>query len=220
MHKLKVNVSMYFRDASKEELFLFQVINYGVETDELKFSFNHPDAGTGIVYTESETGFSDSDIIKLHAEITYHSDGSVLQKLPKYNERDSTVYKNPFGTGSRRAPLNQIREWTPIVRYWVVDYRICRKAVSSNSLLLPSNIYIFNGDPFGCMLYLGHNSNPTPTTKNPAEIIYRLDNVASDIDLLVQIGKSTYGGRMIQLPNTGIQVWATHNVVEILEVRE
>ena len=100
MAKPKVNISLYFQDVSGREFFLFQVINYGTDTDELKFSFNHPDAGTGVVYTEAESGVSDFDIIKPYAEITYHSDGLILQKLPKYSERDSIVSVDPVFTSA------------------------------------------------------------------------------------------------------------------------
>jgi hypothetical protein len=216
----KLNISLHFRDFHGEEFFLLQVINVGRATDELKFVFNSPAAGTGVRYSESENLVGESDISRLQAEITYHSDGSILQKLLGRNERSPTVYKNPFGEGTRRTPLNQIKEWTPIIRYWIVRYDLCKKPQSSNSAFLPFNEALFNGEPFGCILYLGKTTNPTPVKRYPAEIIYRLRNVADEVDLLVQIGKSTYQGTLTHIPNTSIPLWITHNVIEIVGVKE
>lgn len=216
----RFNTSVFFTDVRGKAFFLVQVLNVGRETDELKLIFNHPDAGTGVVYTESPNSVGESDVIRFRAEVTYHSDGSVLQKMLGYGGRNSTIYKNPFGTGVRRTPLNQIQEWTPIIRYWVARYDLCKKPESSSMTWLPTNQTLFNGEPFGCLLYLGSASNLTPCAKYQAEIIHRLNSVANGIDMLIQIGRSSYRGHMIEVPGTTICGWSDPNIVEILEVKK
>jgi hypothetical protein len=110
-----------------------QILNLGKGADdELKFVFTHSPSGVGGVYTESKGEWSHNDIQRLQPEISYHSDGSMLMKLPSYSERTETIYKNPIGTGERRKALADIFLWEPIVKYTVLDYSLCKKPVGNN----------------------------------------------------------------------------------------
>lgn len=119
--------SIYFRDIENLEYFLFQIINFGKDTEHLKFVFNSKKDSTAITYTESDTSFEKSDIIGRHGEVTYHNDGTILFKFPRGNNQNNNLYKNPFGKGISKLPLKEIRDWIPIVSYKIADYSICKK---------------------------------------------------------------------------------------------
>jgi hypothetical protein len=100
--------------------FLCRVLNIGRSTDELKIIVTEPDSPTGAMYTEGKGRFTGTELVRLQAEVSYHSDGTLLQKLPSYSRRTSTEYRNPLGVGARRLPLRQIRQWEPFARYTVI----------------------------------------------------------------------------------------------------
>jgi hypothetical protein len=102
MAEPKFKCSIFFKDGSEDLRFLFQVLNLGKKTDELKFIFTHPESGIGGMYTEGRGRFTGEEIIRL--QISYHADGSLLQKMPSYSPRTKTLYKNPRGEGARRTP--------------------------------------------------------------------------------------------------------------------
>ena len=215
---MNVNKSLYFHDDNHNEYFLFQVLNYGKTTDELKFVFNSIRSGTAIVYTPSGVSQpSKEDIIIPYAEISYHNDGIMLGKLPKYKNGDSNDYFNPFGKGIKRIPLNQIGEFVPIIKYTVVNYRLCKKSTSTDAIMLPFNKNIFNGEPFECVIWLGNMAYADPPNYKADEMIYRINDIAHNIDLIVWIYKSDYRGEIIPLPNTSLNVFNTGNIIQAVE---
>ena len=213
---MKSNHSIYFRDTKGEEYFLFQVLNLGKDTDELKFVFNDPNSGTAVKYSEIKGKADKSDIIRLCPEISYHSDGSLLQKSVGYSPRHSTVYKNPHGEGWRRTPLENIGFWEPFLEYKVVDYRICKKVESTNPIFLPNNSILFQGNPFECIFYLGSKDN-VRTKGSDDHIAFRLKEMASSVDLLVVVKPTTYSGEEVQIGDSDIKVWSTNNIIEVVE---
>src|SRR5205085_358865 len=160
--KPKFKRSVFFTDRAGDVRFLFQVLNLGQQKDELKFIFTHPDSGTGGMYVDARERFTGEEIIRPQPEISYHADGTLLQKMPSYSPRTDTVYKNPHGTGHRRIPLAEIFAWEPFVKYTVVDYAICRKPVGSDVAIVPHHAGVFDGSPFACVLFLGHESMLSP----------------------------------------------------------
>jgi hypothetical protein len=166
MTRPKFKELVYFTDHSGEIRFLVQVLNVGKGmTDELKIIFTHSASGVGGVYTESEGEWSYDDIVRLQPEISYHSDGSMLMKMPSYSERTETVYKNPKGTGHRRKPLADINWWEPIVKYTILDYLLCKKPVCYKPIVIPNHSSIMDGTPFSCVLFLGNSAIPSPDEK-------------------------------------------------------
>lgn len=214
MAKPKFKCSVFFTDQGGEARFLFQVLNLGKETDELKFVFTHPDSGMGGIYIEARNRFTGDEIARLQPEISYHSDGTLLQKMPSYSSRTETIYKNPQGTGHRRTPLSDIYEWEPFVRYTVADYALCLKPVGKDSTIVPQHPTVFDGTPFTCYLFLGNQAMPSPTEiENRA--VFRLPDVTSDLDLLCCFYKSDYRGEYYTLPNSSERVFMRRNVIEI-----
>src|ERR687884_1578314 len=82
MPKPSFKRSIFFTDNSKEVHFLFQILNLGKNTDELKFVFTHPESGMGGMYIETRERFTGKEVIRLQPEISYYADGSLLQKMP------------------------------------------------------------------------------------------------------------------------------------------
>jgi len=212
---MKRNKSLYFKNTDGKEYFLFQVVNYG-KTDELKFTFNVKNESTGIVHSPDGSLTSKEDTIKPYAEVTYHNDGHIHFKLPKYKEDDKNDYRDRI----KKAPLNEIGDWAPIIKYTVADYDICKKSKSSNSIFLPENNLIFNGEPFECIIWLGNLKYANPPNNEPSEMIFRINDVAKNIDLIIWIYKSSYQGRTLTIPNTNITVFNRGNIIQIVEKKE
>jgi len=209
-----VNQSVYFQDIQGKKYFLFQVVNFG-RNDELKFSFNVKKQGTRIVHSPDGSLTSENDTIRSYAEISYHNDGYMHYKLPKAKKGDKDDYRSRI----KKIPLNQINEWEPVIKYTVVDYDICKKSKSSNSVLIPENDSLFNREPFECVIYLGNLRYANPPNNLPSEIIYRINDVAKNVDLIAWIYKSSYHGKYITIPNTTITVFNKGNIVQIVEKR-
>lgn len=212
--------SIFFLDNKGDRRFLFRVINFGKDTDELKFMFIPTDTATGFTYFESSDAFAESDIIGFYAEITYHNDGSLLHKFPPYRKGDKTRYKNPAGPGKRRTPLPELREWEPIVRYTIVDSTLCRTIDVKDGLVLPHNPIIFNGDPFVCIIHLGHMAYANPPNNHPTEMIYRMSDVATNVDLILWVYKTTYRGRLMRIGRSNHTVFSRGNLIEAVEKRK
>lgn len=218
MAEPKFKCSVFFKDGSEDPRFLFQVLNLGRNTDELKFVFTHPESGMGGMYIEARERFTGEEIIRLQPEISYHADGSLLQKMPSYSPRTKTIYKNPHGTGERRTPLAEIFAWAPVVKYTVVDYSFCKKPWGNDAALVPYHSGVFDGTPFECILFLGNSSMLSPK-ELPNRAVFRLPGVASSLDLLCCFYKSRYRGEYYDLPNGSERVFSRHNVIEIVERR-
>lgn len=211
----KVKRSVFFADDSEDTRFLFQVLNLGRKTDELKFVFTHPESGSGGMYIESRERFTGEEIIRPHPEISYHADGSLLQKMPSYSSRTKTIYKNPHGTGQRRTPLAEIFAWEPVLKYTVVDYALCKKPLDDDAAIVPYHSGVFDGTPFECNIFLGSGSMLSPRELSN-RAVFRLTGVTTQLDLLCCFYKSTYRGEYYYLPNGSERVLSRSNVVEIL----
>ena len=216
--KTKFKRSIFVTDLTNEVRFLFQCLNVGKNTDELKLVFTHPDSGMGGMYLETREQFTGNELIRLQPEISYHADGSLLQKMPSYSPRTDTVYKNPAGTGHRRTPLASIREWDSFAKYTVVDYNLCKKPLGSDSEIIPCHPGVFDGTPFECIFFLGHESMPSPKELTN-RAVYRIHAVAAELDLLCCFYKSSYQGEYFYLPNRSERIFSRNNVLEIVKRR-
>ena len=79
--KYKNNIVFQFEG---NEYFLFQILNFGNKTDELKFIFNDGKFNTAIIYNK-DTGIQKfDDVLSKFGESTYHSDGSFFYKFPNF----------------------------------------------------------------------------------------------------------------------------------------
>lgn len=210
-----MNQSIYFIDAKGKEYFLFQVVNFG-KKDELKFTFNAKKQGTGIIHSPDDSFTTKKDVIKPFVEISYHSDGYIHYKLPRYKKEDRDIYRCRI----KKIPLIQIGDWNPIIKYTVANYGLCKKPQSSSRVLLPKNNLIFNGEPFECIIWLGNLQYANPPNDNLSEIIYRINNVAMNIDLIVWIIKSSYRGKILTIPKTNITIFNESNIIQIVEKKE
>jgi hypothetical protein len=198
--------------------FLCRVLNIGRSTDDLKIIVTEPDSPTGAMYTEGRGRFTGTELVRLQAELSYHSDGTLLQKMPLYSPRTSPdEYRNPSGEGARRLPLDQIREWEPFARYTVIR-AIPYGRLSDDDVLVARDPTVLNGSPFACLFSLGPTSLADPGDM-PGVTRLRLVAVASGIDLLLEFRASSYRGEVMRLPNTGKPIFMVNNVLEIVERR-
>jgi hypothetical protein len=216
MSKANTNISVYFRAASGESLFLFQVVNFGKGKDELKFIFNDPDETPLVVFAGGGPHLNGDTRFTSKPEITYHHDGSLLQKLIGHRVEPGTVYRNPNGQGVRRTPLDQIRFWEPLIQYKVYDYESCRKHAAKNKLVLPQNDELFNGTAFACRIFIGSKTCLSPKP-NPRILSYRIENVALTVDLLIIVFKLENQAERLWVGKDLIPIWSTNNLVQILD---
>lgn len=213
MAKSKFSASIYFTDDKNELRFLFQIINIGRNSDELKFIFNSPTVSTAVIYSDDTKPYILDALITNYGEVTYHADGSVLYKFP--GARLSDKYKNPTGTGSRRTPLEHITKWEPVIQGKIIRYSDCKKQPSNDQVYIPQNKGIFSGNPFEYIALLCRSDFKFPDVSSPDEIIFRLPNIASNIDLVVIITKSNYSGAPFRLGDT--EYINDNNLIQVIE---
>ena len=193
------------------------MLNVGGSTDELKIIVTEPDSPTGAIYKEGKGRFTGTELVRLQAEISYHSDGSLLQKMPSYSPRTSTEYRNPSGIGARRLPLDRIRAWEPFARYTVIR-PIPHARPLDDDVVVARDDTVLDGNPFACVFSLGQTSLPDPKDEGGAARL-RITGVASGIDLLREFRASSYRGEIMRLPNTGKPLFVANDVLEIVERR-
>lgn len=218
--KYKFDYSVFFFDCDNNRRFLFRVINYGKEADELKFIFIPTGLGLGFTYFENLDTFTESDLVGQYAEVTYHKDGTLLHKFQSDKRGGESRYKNPAGTGRRRTPISQLREWEPFVRYTIVDCSSLKVIKSDRAFSIPHDSTIFNGDPFICTLFLGHKIYACPPNNSPTEMIYRINDVARNVDLILWFYKSDYQGRLMQVGKSDLTIHLRANIIEVVEKRQ
>lgn len=169
------------------------------------------------MYTEGKDRFTGTELVRPQAELSYHSDGTLLQKMPSYSSRTSTEYRNPSGVGTRRLALDQIRKWEPFARYTMLRHIPYRRPLGAD-MVVARDPTVLNGSPFACMFSLGPSSLNDPDDMAGVARL-RIVEVASKIDLLLEFRASSYRGEVIRLPNTGKPIFTVNNVLEIVERR-
>lgn len=217
MRKDKVKVSIFFEDLERQPRFLFKLVNYGKHSDELKFSFNSSNDSKVVIYTKCDKKYPDDSLIRSYGEITYHSDGSLLYKYPNSNMDNGTVMINPHGVGSRRTPLNTLMEWEPVFMGNIIRYNDCILGLTPDAKVIPHNLLVFNGNPFEYLVYLGNKKLLDLPHNNHDELIFRVTDIAQNIDMTIWLRKSDYYGEEFQLGSS--IVWRDLNRIRVIEPR-
>ena len=212
---VEANYSICFRSSSDEDHFLFQALNIGKNGDDLKFVFTDPASGVGGAYTVNRDRYAKGDLIRLVPEITYHNDGSLLFKMPRYNKRTSTEHINPQQQGYRRTALADIGQWEGFILYRVHSYNLCIKEDPSNPLYLMTDAQWFDGTPFECRFFLGHKECPTPIPSNEI-LVERLTCLSHQVDLVLLLRKIAERGFRMRLGESEKYVFSTNNVIELI----
>lgn len=193
MSELKFEKSILFNDSESQKHFLFRVINFGKTKDELKFMFNSPQNPTYISYSESAENYPNDTLMRSYGELSYHNDGLLVFKYPN-DKFEETVYHNPHGSGNRRTPINLIKEWEPIFHFKILRYQSCKIQIPNGDDIILYNNNIFNGEAFEYLVYLGYNKYLNPPNNGINEMLYRVLNVADQIDLMIWLFKTNYKG--------------------------
>ncbi len=76
---------------------------------------------------------------------------------------------------------------------------------------------VFNGEPFVCVVHLGHMKYSLPTYNDTNEQVFRINDVAKDLDIALWFYKTSYSGRNKIIEGTDISVGTNGNVIEIVE---
>lgn len=156
-------------------------------------------------------------IIRNYGELSYHSDGSLLWKLPESKKGHKRYVDNPQGTGSRRTPLNAISKWEPVVRGNIIRYKTCHTGLTNDARVLPNKKSLFNGEPFEYYIFLGNMRYQSPPNNKPNELIYRINDIGDNLDLILWVRKSEFHGEPFEI--FGRTAINNNNRVGIVEPR-
>lgn len=212
---MKANYSIYFKSSTGEDHFLFQALNTADNGDDLKFVFTDPASGVGGAYTANRDRIGKGDLIRLVPEISYHSDGSLLFKMPRSSERTSTEYINPQIEGYRRTPIDSIGNWEGFLLYRVHSYDLCKKKNPSNPIYIMTDAQWFDGTPFECRFFLGHKECPSPIPSHEI-LVERLTCLSNQVDLVLALGKITERGFKVRLGESEKYVFSRNNMIEVI----
>ena len=208
-------------DFEGEPHMLLRVLNYGKDRDDLKFTFLDKRFQRGVTYTKESLHLKRDDIITDYGEITYHSDGSVLWKHPRY-PIESGRYINPKEVGFRRRKLSEINDWEPVAHYEVFDYRISKVdnefiREKADKINLVTNNIVFNGESFACIINLVHKNYNLPKINNPTEELLRISGITDTLDLWLIISKIDKKGNYLEIEGMNKKVFTTSNLIQVVE---
>lgn len=212
---MRIKKTVAFRSPDGSNRLLFRILNIGKQTDELKFQFIESDHHSAVTYSEDKIYHSKSDILATYAEISYHNDGTLLHKFPKPFGESEIKYINPYGMGERCTPLYDINEWESVIRLTIEKYSLCHRIDEPDCLV--ENQSIFNGDPFVCVIYLGHMNYALPQNNGKDEQVFRINNIAKNLDMALWFYKTSYSGHKKIIEGTDISTVGNGNVIEIVE---
>src|SRR5437660_613453 len=86
-----------------DRYFLCRILNVGRKHDDLKIIATDSESHAGAMYTEGIGHFDGTELVRSHAELTYHSDGAVLLRC----RRTMSV---------RRLNIEILRAWPCVAR--------------------------------------------------------------------------------------------------------
>ncbi len=201
--------------------FLCRILNYGNDSNELKFNFVNKKSSSGVIYTREALKLQDDDVITDYGEITYHSDGSVLWKHPRYPIKSKRI-DNPKREGFRRIKLSKINNWEPVAKYDIFDYRVCEVKENFLKERAPKvhrfkNRNVFNGNSMSCLINLVNKNYEIPDFGNPTEVNERIPNITNNLDLWVIITNIPQKGNYLKLNEKSRPIFSRNNVVQIME---
>ncbi len=216
MAKDKLNISIYFKeDNKKNQRFLFKVLNFGKNSDELKFIFNKPKDQRSVIATEDGQKYPDDSLIRSYTELSYHEDGLLIWKYPETKTDNTLIYRNPHREGRRRTPLKKIGVWEPVFMGNIIRYRDCPVDSNEDLEIIIGDGSIFNGEPFEYHVFLGDLHYQTPPNTKYGELVHRINNITPKLDMAIWVRKSSFFGEQFQFGNT--IVWNDNNRIIISE---
>ena len=202
--------------SNRKEHFLFQIMNIGKNTDELKFIFNDNKTHSSIIHSKEQGKIETYDVINPFGESTYHSDGTFMFKFPNYPLKEK-IYSNPHGIGERRKPLNEICDFEPLFNMEIYQYRLCRKSGTIKEKIEITNENFFNGEPFGCVILILNKYHDFYEINDESSRTVRIKSIAENLDLGLVFGRLNRKGRNIYDSTSMRNIFSDNNYIEIVE---
>ncbi len=203
--------------------FLFRALNFGTQTDELKFIFlaQDPRFSRAAISMKKPQEMHREDVVSDYGELTYHSDGSLLFKYPTY-EIESMRYHNPKEQGYRRTKLSRIEGWEPVAVYNIFSYRgheVSREYIIQKSAKLfeLKNRSIFNGNPIRCYINLVNKDFATPGLNASAVCDVRLPGITTNLDLWLFAMNIHKRGFYLNVEGSDTPIFSSNSWVQIPE---
>ena len=203
--------------------FLFRALNVGKQTDELKFFFlaRDPKFSRGVISMKKPLKMGTDDVVSDYSEISYHGDGLVLFKYPRY-EIESMQYHNPKGPDNRKTKLSDIKEWEPFAIYSIFSYRgheVSKDYVVQKSKKIHEikNSTVLNGRPLRCLINLVHKSYTIPDFNNPNEINIRIPGITANLDLWIIAANIQEEGYYLEVDGMENPIFSNNSRIQIAE---
>lgn len=220
VEKVKYKKSILFSDNSNE-YFLFQIVNIGKESeDDFKFIFNNPDDGTSNIYMDDGLKFDKETVVSNYTELTYHPDGTILYKFPKYPIK-SRKHINPESTGYRRTPLTKIKNWESLFIYKVYDYNLCivkQKFGTEEDYIIKDFEVINKGLPFYAIVSITTDIFVPPKLYNSnLEKNIIIINIGQNLNLWIALTLAMENGYGIEMEGWRKNIYSKNNKIEIVE---
>lgn len=197
-------LNVYFEMEGRNYL-LFHVVNIGSkDMPDFKFSgfsnlyINYSadvDGGDDKGYLSEEE--IDKSSFHSNIEFTYHNDGSFLTKNIDYKEKSKRYY-NPYGTGVRWTPINDINEIQPVITIAIRRMEIYHSIKIekgnnkvNNYICKNSELFERQGKYF-VVIYLKEKSKPIACFTTAQGYSDILCNINDKLDLCIMLQRHSY----------------------------
>ncbi len=216
----KYKKTIVFNYNSKEHFF-FQIVNIGENgVDDFKFIFNNPEGGTSNIYMDEGLRVDNDSVITPYGELTYHPDGSLLYKFPKYPIK-SREHINPEDTGYRRTPISKIKDWESLFTFKIYDYNLCRlryELDTEEKYVINNLDVIKSGLPFYSLVSFVRDSFilPKPHFARLEKNIL-IKNIGEDLHLWILLSPAVDNSYLVDVSGKRKNVYSKNNKIEIME---
>lgn len=220
LKKYKYKKTIVFNYDSTEHFF-FQIINIGEKgVDDFKFIFSNPEGRTGNIFMDEGLKIDNDSVITSYGELTYHPDGSLLYKIPKFPVK-SREHINPERTGYRRTPISKIIEWESIFTYNIYDYNLCRlrnELPAEQKYDVGNFDVITKGLPFYSLVSFIRDSFKLPKPYNTRlEKNIVIKNVGENLHLWILLSRANENGYWIEMDEGSKKVFSKNNQLTLVE---
>ncbi len=121
--------------------------------------------------------------------------------------KKNVAFRSPDGSSRLLFRILNVGKQTDELKFQFID----------RPDFLIENNSIFNGDPFVCVIYLGHMKYALPPNNGTNKEVFRINNIAKNLDMALWFYKTSCSRRKKIIEGTDISTVVNGNVIEIVE---